>query len=167
MPVNGIRTVSTTLVRCPRFPGSPSLPSCTPHHHTPANPPPQNGAAAYVPPTTSLSLHYCDWAGSSRGMTAFLRSPLLTRLTASHPHVEFKISPRPGRHPVLKAYYVTGREKAVCVRNMRIEEIESKVKALLGNDGTKNKRLGARKVLAVNESVRGVWSPMHGGLRDV
>ena len=68
---------------------------------------------------------------------------------------------------MLAARYVNGREKAVCVRNMRVEEIEGKVRALLGNDGSKNRRIGARKVLGVRESVRGVWSPMHGGLRDV
>lgn len=100
-------------------------------------------------------------------MTSFLRSPVLQRLTSAHPHVEFKISPRPGRHPVLKAHYVNGRDKAVCVRNMRLEQIEAKVQGLLGNDGNKNRRVGARKVVGVSEGVRGVWSPLHGGLKDV
>jgi len=140
MPALGIRTVASSL----------------------------NGASAtYIPPILSLSLHYCDWAGSSRGMNSFLRSAHLPQLTSSHPHVEFKISPRPGKHPVLKAQYVNGREKAVCVRNLRVEEIRQKVEGLLGNDGKKNRRLGARKVVAANESVRGVWSPMHGGIKRI
>lgn len=100
-------------------------------------------------------------------MNAFLRSPLLSHLTATHPHVEFAISPRPGKHPVIKASYVNGREKAICVKNMRIEEIKAKCRYLLGNDGSKNRRVGGRKVVSGNESVRGVWSALHGGIKDI
>jgi large subunit ribosomal protein L43 len=100
-------------------------------------------------------------------MNAFLRSPLLTHLTSRHPHVEFLISPRPGKHPVLKAQYVNGRQKAVCVKNMRVEEIKAKCGLLLGNDGSKNKRVAGRKVVSANEGVRGLWSALHGGIKDI
>jgi large subunit ribosomal protein L43 len=127
----------------------------------------QNGSRSYVPPILSLSLHYCDWAGSSRGMNAFLRSPLLSQLTSTHPHVEFLISPRPGKHPVLKAQYVNGRQKAICVKNLAMEEVKAKCGLLLGSDGSKNKRVGGRKVVSSQESVRGVWSALHGGIKDI
>jgi large subunit ribosomal protein L43 len=157
--VAGIRTVATSLVRTAQLP-------CTINPQTDTIIA-QNGSAAYVPPITSLSLHYCDWAGSSRGMNAFLRSPLLSHLTSTHPHVEFAISPRPGQHPVIKASYVNGREKAICVKNMRVEEIKAKCKLLLGNDGAKNRLVKGRKVVSRNESVRGVWSALHGGIKDI
>ena len=100
-------------------------------------------------------------------MNAFLKSPLLTQLTSSAAQTEFRISPRPGKHPVLKAYYINGREKAVCVRNMEPMQVLLRAKQLLSNDGRKNRRLGSRKVESANEGVRGVWSPMHGGLKDI
>ncbi|RMZ89385.1 hypothetical protein DV736_g3388, partial [Chaetothyriales sp. CBS 134916] len=128
----------------------------------------RNGVGAFLLPCRRLDLHYCDWAGSSRGMNAFLGSPLLSSLTAAYPGVEFRISPRPHRHPVLRAYYINGREKAVCVRNLAKEQILGKARLLLGNDGTKNKRLGSRKVVSsAEEAVRGAWSALHGGIKDV
>lgn len=95
-------------------------------------------------------------------MNAFLRSPSLLSLTSTHPATEFSISPRPGKHPVVKAHYINGREKAVCVKNLRPEEVGQKVLALLGMDGSKNKKVKGRKVESVNEGVRGGWSALHG-----
>lgn len=127
----------------------------------------QNGIGAFLLPCRRLDLHYCDHWGSSLGMNHFLSSPLLPRLTTSHPSTEFRVSPRPNHHPVLKATYINGRVKAVCVRNMSKEVVMKRAQMLLMNDGRKNVRLGSRKVVSANESVRGVWSPLHGGLKRI
>lgn len=100
-------------------------------------------------------------------MNSFLASSHLPALTKAHPHVEFQISPRPGRHPIMQAHYINGRVKAICVKNMHIEEIKAKALLLLGNDGTKNRKVAGRKVLSTQESVRGVWSPLHGGIKNI
>jgi large subunit ribosomal protein L43 len=100
-------------------------------------------------------------------MNTFLTSPRLTQLTTSHPATEFRVSPRPNHHPILKATYINGRIKSVCVRNMSPELVMKRAEMLLKNDGSKNKRLGSRKVVSQNENVRGIWSPMHGGLKMV
>ena len=100
-------------------------------------------------------------------MSRFLTSPLLNRLTTSYPGVEFRVSPKPRRHPVLKATYINGRVKAVCVRNKEKEQILKMAEFLVGNSGKRNERIKGKKVLSENESVRGVWSPMHGGIKDI
>lgn len=127
----------------------------------------QNGIGAFILQCKRLDFYYCNHAGSSRGMNNFLSSSLLTRFTAQYPQTEFRISPRPAKHPVLRAYYVNGREKAVCVRNLEKEQVESMAEYLVGNSGNKVKKVGSRKVLSSNPNVRGIWSPMHGGIKSI
>ncbi|KAI9847021.1 MAG: 39S ribosomal protein L51, mitochondrial [Sclerophora amabilis] len=102
-------------------------------------------------------------------MKQFLTSPLLRTLAAAHPSIELTISPRPNRHPVIKATYVNGREKAICVRNMEKEQVLQKAE-LLGQQasGDKLSRRAGRKVVDSSvgggkegRSVRGIWSPYH------
>ena len=100
-------------------------------------------------------------------MNEFLSSKLVTGLTTTHPSCEFRISPRPNHHPVLRAYYINGREKAVCVRNMDMHTVMKRAEMLLRNSGAKNKKLGSKKVVSENENVRGIWSAMHGGIKNI
>ena len=71
------------------------------------------------------------------------------------------VSPRPGKHPVIRGIYINGREKAVCVRNMQPNEIGDKAELLKNASGEKLKRV-RKPVKSLNESVRGVWDPFHG-----
>jgi len=127
----------------------------------------RNGVGAYILQCTRLNIHYSDTWLSSTGLKTLLTSPLFPSLTNRYPSVEFRISPRNNRHPVLKAEYVNGRSKAICVRNLSREQVAEKVGFLLGNSGGRNVKIGGRKVLSGNESVRGVWSPMHGGIKEI
>ncbi|KAF2723607.1 hypothetical protein K431DRAFT_282703 [Polychaeton citri CBS 116435] len=119
----------------------------------------QNGVGAFILQCKRLDFHYCDWAGSSRGMNAFLKSELAA-FARQNPQVEITVSPRPGRHPVVRGHYINGREKAICVRNMAIQEILQKALLLRNASGEKLKRV-TKPVKSLNESVRGIWSPMH------
>ncbi|ERF72339.1 hypothetical protein EPUS_06095 [Endocarpon pusillum Z07020] len=119
----------------------------------------QNGVGAFILQCKRLDLHYCD--------CSFLTSELLPRLSRTHPQVSFHISPRPNKHPVLRAHYINGREKAVCVRNLEKEQIMQKCELLVQSQGGKNRKIRGRNVLSENESVRGIWSPFHGGIKDV
>ena len=127
----------------------------------------RNGVGAFILPCRRLDLHYCDWAGSSRGLNTFLQSPLLEKLTKQYPQTEFRVSPRPHRHPVLKAYYINGREKAICVRNLSREQVLQKAEILMNSSGLKNKKQRGKPVISGNEAVRGVWSPYHGGIKSI
>jgi large subunit ribosomal protein L43 len=125
-----------------------------------------------------LDFHYCDWAGSSKGMkyvhlmtlfhtyltippSSFLRHAL-PKFAAANPQIEMTVSPRPRKHPVIIGHYINGREKAICVRNLQKEQILEKAQLLRDASGEKQKRV-TKPVKSINESVRGVWSPYHGG----
>lgn len=119
----------------------------------------QNGVGAFVLQCKRLSFHYCDWAGSSRGMNSFLRHSL-PGFARSHPQIEIEVSPRPRKHPLVKGHYINGREKSVCVRNLTKDQILQKAELLRDASGEKLKRI-TKPVKSMNESVRGVWSPYH------
>ncbi|KAE9373475.1 mitochondrial ribosomal protein-like protein subunit L51 [Stipitochalara longipes BDJ] len=121
----------------------------------------QNGVGAFILQCHKLSFHYCDWAGSSRGMNSFLRNSL-QKFAVTNPQIEIEVSPRPRRHPVIIGHYIGGRQKAICVRNLQKEQIMQKAELLRDASGEKLKRV-TKPVKSINESVRGVWSPYHGG----
>ncbi|KAF2168279.1 hypothetical protein M409DRAFT_21716 [Zasmidium cellare ATCC 36951] len=121
---------------------------------------PQNGVGAFILQCKRLDFHYCDWAGSSRGMNDFIKNklPLFAR---QNPSIEISVSPRPGRHPVVIGHYMNGRTKPICVRNLHELQVLNKVALLKEASGEKLKRV-TKPVRSLNESVRGVWSPFHG-----
>lgn len=56
----------------------------------------------------------------------------------------------------------------ICVRNLEKEQILQKVELLRDANGEKVKRVkGGRVVGSLNEGVRGVWDPFHGGNKDI
>jgi len=100
-------------------------------------------------------------------MNKLLTEPSLPALTSRYPACEFRVSPRPHKHPILKAYYINGNSKAICVRNLEPGEIIRKAELLLQNSGTKNKKIRGKNVVSSNENVRGIWSALHGGIKPV
>lgn len=38
---------------------------------------------------------------------------------------------------------------------------------LVQNSGLKNRKIRGKNVVSENEGVRGIWSPFHGGIKDV
>ncbi|PLN76713.1 thioredoxin-like protein [Aspergillus taichungensis] len=125
----------------------------------------RNGVGAFILQCKRLDFHYCDWAGSSRGMVAFLKHKL-PAIAKENPQIEIRVSPRPHRHPVIKGQYINGREKAICVRNLEPEQIVNKVSLLKEASGEKLKRI-KKPVSSINESVRGIWSPFHGEYKGI
>ncbi|KAK4992275.1 39S ribosomal protein L51, mitochondrial [Elasticomyces elasticus] len=120
----------------------------------------QNGVGAFILQCKRLDFHYCDWAGSSKGMNAFLKHTL-PAFARQNPQVEITISPRPRKHPVIRGTYINGREKAVCVRNMEKEQVLEKANLLRDASGEKLRKV-TKPVKSLNESVRGIWDPFHG-----
>ena len=90
----------------------------------------------------------------------FLKSHLQS-FAKANPQIEVTVSPRPGRHPILRGRYICGKEKAICVRNMEPNEILDKVLLLRSASGETLKRV-TKPVKSLNESVRGIWDPFHG-----
>ncbi|CAI4219183.1 unnamed protein product [Parascedosporium putredinis] len=120
----------------------------------------RNGLGAFILQCRKLDFHYCDWAGSSKGMNGFIKSHL-TKFAAENPEIEITVSPRPGKHPVIVGHYINGRNKPVCVRNMEPLQVLQKAELLRDANGEKVKKV-TKPVSSINPSVRGVWSPFHG-----
>ncbi|KAI1935222.1 39S ribosomal protein L51, mitochondrial [Ophidiomyces ophidiicola] len=146
----------------------------------------QNGVAAFILQCKRIDFHYCDWAGSSRGMkyviarlkpqlflspniclvdSSFLRHSL-PKFAAENPQIEIRISPRPHKHPVVRGYYINGREKVICVRNLEKDQILKKANILKNASGEKLK-LVRQAVASMNQSIRGIWDPYHGDIKKV
>lgn len=92
--------------------------------------------------------------------SGFIKS-LLPKFAAANPQVEFAVSPRPGKHPVIIGHYINGRTKPICVRNLEPLEVLQKVELLRDASGKKLVRSN-KAVESTRESVRGIWSPYHG-----
>ena len=115
------------------------------------------------PSTTSTSFTPQDTTPS----TITTQPHHLLTLTQKYPSTEFRVSPRPHKHPTLKATYINGNIKSICVRNLTPREIVEKAELLLQNSGTKNKKIRGKNVVSSNEGVRGMWSALHGGIKAI
>lgn len=114
---------------------------------------------AFLLQCRKLDFHYCDWAGSSRGMNDFLKKQL-PAFARANPQIEMTVSPRPRKHPIIRGHYLNGRQKAICVKNMSITDILAKAEILRDASGEKLRRV-VKPVKSWNESVRGIWDPFH------
>lgn len=86
----------------------------------------------------------------------------LPKFARQNPQIEINVAPRPQKHPVIRGHYVNGREKAICVRNLEADQIMKKAELLRDASGEKLRKV-TKPVKSINESVRGIWSPYHGG----
>ncbi|GAM34595.1 ribosomal protein, mitochondrial [Talaromyces pinophilus] len=125
----------------------------------------RNGVGAFILQCKRLDFSYCDWAGSSKGMLAFLKEDL-PAFARANPQIEIRVFPRPTKHPFVRGHFINGNEKAISVRNFKPDEILEKVNLLKQASGEKSKRQ-KKPVTSLNESVRGIWSPYHGDLKMV
>lgn len=53
------------------------------------------------------------------------------------------------------------------MRNLESTQVLEKARLLSEASGEKNKMIRGKNVVSINESVRGIWSPYHGGIKDV
>lgn len=110
-------------------------------------------------------------------MNAFLLHSLPI-FAKRNPFIEITVAPQPNTHPVIIGHYTNGNRKEVCVKNMTNEQVRVEAERLRDTTGEKERRNGSvgggrdgrggrggigRPVTSLNESVRGIWSPFHGG----
>jgi len=93
-------------------------------------------------------------------MNGFIKTSL-PAFAKRNPQIEISVSPRPRKHPVIRAHYINGAQRAICVRNLEAPSVREKAEVLRDASGEKNKKLN-KPVTSINESVRGIWSPFHG-----
>lgn len=118
----------------------------------------QNGLGAFVLHCRRIVLQFDKTGGSSQGLRDFLKLRL-DKYAESNPKIEFRVVQKAG-HPVIKGEYINGREKAICIRNLNIDNVQNKLNLLRESSGEQLRKRNS-KVESVNTSVRGVWSPLH------
>ncbi|KAI8388664.1 thioredoxin-like protein [Radiomyces spectabilis] len=123
-------------------------------------PKPSNGTGAFILQCRKMVFNYCEHWASNKGMIQYIKKDL-ANFAREHPQIEIVVQPRPGHHPVIRGYYLNGRDKVICARNMQPNEISKKVSLLRDSSGEKMKNLAKKPVISTTESVRGIWSPFH------
>jgi large subunit ribosomal protein L43 len=94
-------------------------------------------------------------------MNLFLKHHL-PAFAKENPQIEIHVSPCPNQHPIIRGHYINGNELVAECRNLEKLQILKKALELRSRSGEKPKK--AKKfVESQNESVRGIWSGLHGG----
>lgn len=118
----------------------------------------QNGIGAFVLACKRITLQFDQAGGSSQGLRDFLRLRL-DKYASQNSKIEFRVVQKAG-HPVIKGYYSNGKDKAVCVRNLNVDNVQNKLNLLREASGEAIRKRNS-KVESINDSVRGLWSPLH------
>lgn len=120
---------------------------------------PANGIGHFVLPLVRLHFSYCSHNGDSAGLRQYLRDNL-AKLAEADPSVEFVVEPRWGRYPLLRAWYIGGRSKCVCVRRMTAKQVHEMFLKLRDSSGRTLVRF-RQAVKSTAPAVRPLWSPFH------
>lgn len=106
-----------------------------------------------------LQIVFCEHGGSSRNVREYISTGKIVQFAADNPTVEVAAKLRNGKHPYVKAEYVTGYSKQVCVKNEDIERIDKVLTLLNNSSGRKITKIGS-PIKTDTPSVQGVWTPM-------
>jgi len=108
---------------------------------------------------TRIRFVYCEHGGSARSIREYISSGRIISFASDNTSVEVIAQLRNGKHPYIKAEYLTGSDKQVCVKNESLQRIENVIKMLKNSSGRKITKLG-EPVRTDKPSVQGVWTPM-------
>ena len=106
-----------------------------------------------------LHVVFCEHGGSSTPVREYIKSAKIVQFAVDNPTVEVIASLRNGHHPYVKADYLTGFSKQVCVKNEPVERIEIVVAMLNNSSGRKITKIGS-PIKTDTPSVQGIWTPM-------
>ncbi|TFK57598.1 hypothetical protein OE88DRAFT_151897 [Heliocybe sulcata] len=121
---------------------------------------PANGHTAFIPQCRKLVFRYCEkWPSSSRTRT-YLQNHL-EEMARANPHVEIVIQQQNQKEPIVRGFYLNGRDKVISLKESEVTQIQQKVQLLLDSSGAKIKPLKRRVIESTMESARGIWSGLH------
>ncbi|KAJ1951358.1 39S ribosomal protein L51, mitochondrial [Linderina macrospora] len=120
---------------------------------------PKNGVGAFVFPCRKMVFNYCERSGSSNSFKDYLQGAAV-KFAKENPQIEVVVQPRPSRHPIIRAFYTNGAQKAKCLRKVKSDDIPEVVKSLRDHAGYKLRRWN-KYVISDTPSVRGIFSPFH------
>jgi large subunit ribosomal protein L43 len=109
-----------------------------------------------------LTMFYCEHGGSSQTVRDFLASGKLIRWAKERPHLTIQVRVRNGKHPFVKADYLTSKPHAhqVCLKsNQALSPDIRKVLDQLNNRSGRKITKFTKPVQTQTPSVQGVWTP--------
>lgn len=121
----------------------------------------RNGVGSFVKPCYKVTVQYCNWGGSSQGVRDLLthHKKNLHKIATENKDTMFEVIKRNG-HPQLVFHYNNGALNAVDVRNHSVDQVTKTVWEHIQKSGAAPFKFN-QKVMSNNESVRGIWSPLH------
>lgn len=119
----------------------------------------RNGVGSFVLPCHKIKVNYCNWGGSSKGIRELLQAGEINKLGASKKSIFFEIAKRSG-HPSIEFHYNNDTVKDIPIKNLESSEVLKKINEYSQASGADLFKWN-HKVLSNNESVRGIWSPLH------
>ncbi|EGV62003.1 39S ribosomal protein L51, mitochondrial [Yamadazyma tenuis] len=119
----------------------------------------RNGLGTYVQPCHKVTIQYCNWGGSSKSIRDLLSTGSINKFASENLNIFVEVVKKSG-HPVLKFDYSHDKQDSVEVRNKTTTEVLKLLSDYSQRSGNELFKYN-HKVLSNNESVRGVWSPMH------
>ncbi|EGW32421.1 uncharacterized protein SPAPADRAFT_61493 [Spathaspora passalidarum NRRL Y-27907] len=119
----------------------------------------RNGVGAFVAPCHRITVQYCNWGGSSTGLRQVLSSGQLDHIARQKKYTFFEVVKKSG-HPSLTFHYNNDTTQVVDIANLDSEKIVEKLEEYSQRSGNKLIKFN-HKVMSNNDSVRGIWSPLH------
>jgi len=106
-----------------------------------------------------LSLQYCDYGGSSKGVRDFLQSEYLKEFLEKNPQINFEFYMKRGFHPYISSSYINGYVKDQSLRGLQPEEILKELLRYRNSSGRKHIEHSGKKVYGSIKSIQGGWKP--------
>lgn len=124
-----------------------------------------------------LTLHYCEHGGSSTAIRNFLASGRLVDWAKDRPTVQIQVRVRNGKHPYVKADYLTkavagkrGRDNVappvlhqICLKSKHphddyVQNVQDTLDQLYNKSGRKMTKF-TKPIYTDTPSIQGVWTP--------
>lgn len=121
----------------------------------------RNGVHSYLVPCNKITVQYCNWGGSSQGVRDILTNGKLNSFAKENASIFIEIVKKSG-HPKLIFNYSNSQlgTNEVDVKNLKFPEVLKKLNEYSQRSGNELFKYN-HKVMSNNESVRGIWSPLH------
>ncbi|KAL6451054.1 MRPL51 54S ribosomal protein L51 [Candida maltosa Xu316] len=119
----------------------------------------RNGVGSFVNPCHRITIQYCNWGGSSTHLRQSLVDGSLNQYIKSKPNIFFEIKKVKG-HPKLTFSYNNSTNQEVIIKNLEKGDIFKMLEEYSSRSGNKLFKFN-HKVQSQNDSVRGIWSPLH------
>lgn len=125
----------------------------------------RNGLGSFVPSCNKITIQYCNWGGSSSSLRKILNNGELNNYMKIKSNIFFEIKQNRGHPKLIFNYSGNGidngnKEEIIDIKNLKDVEIFKKLDEFSSRSGQDLFKFN-HKVKSINDSVRGIWSPLH------